>query len=41
MGNKREQKRKYEHTRDDTHHIEQTKENYRSKKQQHASVMIM
>ena len=33
MDNKREWKRKYDHTRDDTRHIEQLKEYYRRKKQ--------
>jgi len=33
MDNKRDHKRKYDRTQDDTHRIEHTKENYRRKKQ--------
>jgi hypothetical protein len=38
MGNKSLRKRKYERTRDDTRQIEQRKEIYRRKKQEHANI---
>jgi hypothetical protein len=38
MGNKSLHKRKYDHTRDDTRQIEQRKELYRRKKQEHANI---
>jgi hypothetical protein len=38
MGNEMEQKRKYDHTQDDTCRIEQTKEKYRRKKQQSENI---
>jgi hypothetical protein len=38
MGNKSLRKRKYDRTRDDTRQIEQRKELYRRKKQEHANI---
>jgi hypothetical protein len=38
MGNKSLHKRKYDRTRADTHQIEQRKELYRRKKQEHANI---
>jgi hypothetical protein len=38
MGNKSLRKRKYDRTRDDTRQIEQRKEIYRRKKQEHANI---
>jgi hypothetical protein len=38
MGNKSLHKRKYDRTRDDTLQIEQRKELYRRKKQEHANI---
>jgi hypothetical protein len=38
MGNKSLHKRKYDRTRDDTHQIEQRKEIYQRKKQEHANI---
>jgi hypothetical protein len=38
MGNKSLRKRKYDRTRDDTHQIEQRKELYRRKKQEHVNI---
>ena len=38
MGKKSLRKRKYDHTRDDTHQIEQRKELYQRKKQERANI---